>query len=79
MRPKGSTAFTRKINSSTNVTLQGNQPKPGHIAGTRDQILGSQTHKMNLSGILPCSVTSCGKVKINIQPSRNAHPRILKK
>ena len=36
------------------------------LPGPRDQILGVETHKMNLSGILP-SVTSCGKVKINIQ------------
>ena len=45
----------------------GNQPTSGHIAGKRDQILGIETPKMNLSGILPCSVTSCRKVKINIQ------------
>ena len=77
MRPKRSTAFARKTNSSTDVTLQSNQPTPGHIAGRRDQIPGVETPKMNLSGILPCSVTSCRTVKINIQLLL-AHSRILK-
>ena len=78
MRSKRSTTFTRKTNSSTDVTLQSNQPTPGHIAGKRDQIPGVETPKMNLSGILPCSVTSCRTVKINIQLLL-AHSRILKK
>ena len=78
MRPKRSTTFPRKTNSSTDVTLQSNQPTPGHIAGRRDQIPGVEMPKMNLSGILPCSVTSCRTVKINIQLLL-AHSRILKK
>ena len=78
MRPKRSTTFASKTNSSTDVTLQSNQPTPGHIAGRRDQIPGVEKPKMNLSGILPCSVTSCRTVKINIQLLL-AHSRILKK
>ena len=78
MRPKRSTTIARKSNSSIDVTLQSNQPTPGHIAGRRDQIPGVETPKMNLSGILPCSVTSCRTVKINIQLLL-AHSRILKK
>ena len=78
MRPKRSTTFARKSNSSADVTLQSNQSTPGHIAGRRDQIPGVETPKMNLSGILPCSVTSCRTVKINIQLLL-AHSRILKK
>ena len=65
--PKTKHNLCRKTNSSTDVTLQINQPAPGRIAGRRDQIPGVETPKMNLSGILPCSVTSCRKVKINIQ------------
>ena len=76
--PKTKCAFARKTNSSTDVTLQSNQPTPGHIAGRRDQIPDVETPKMNLSGILPCSVTSCRTVKINIQLLL-AHSRILKK
>ena len=67
MRPKQSTTFARQTNSSTDVTLRGNQPTPRHIAGRWDQIPGVETPKMNLSGILPCNVTSCRKVSINIQ------------
>ena len=79
MRPKRSTTFARKTSSSTtDVTLQSNQPTPEDIAGRRDQIPGVETPKMNLSGILPCSVTSCRAVKINIQLLL-AHSRILKK
>ena len=78
MRPKRSTTFARKTNSSTDFTLQSNQPTPGHIAGRRDQIPGVETPKMNLSGILLCSVTSCRTVKINIQLLL-AYSRILKK
>ena len=78
MGPNRSTTFARKTNSSTDITLQSNQPRPGHIAGRRDQIPGVETPKMNLSGILLCSVTSCRTVKINIQLLL-AHLRILKK
>ena len=67
MRPKRCTTFARKTNFSTDVTLEGNQPTPGHIAGRRDQIPRIEAPRMNLSGILPSSVTSCRKVKINMQ------------
>ena len=76
--PKTKHNLCQKTNSSTDVTLQSNQQTPGHIDGRRDQKPGVETPKMNLSGILPCSVTSCRTVKINIKLLL-AHSRILKK